>query len=88
MTTKATVASRFHLRRGLAEPEAALYLGLGASKFRQMVNEGRLPRAIRIDRRAVWDIRDLDSAFDALRDEQVNLEPSLAADGGWGDETP
>lgn len=63
MAGKVAVASRFQLRRGLGEPEAALYLGVGASKFRQMVNEGRMPRPRLIDSRRVWDVDDLDAAF-------------------------
>lgn len=78
MAGKAEVASRFSLRRGLGEPEAALYLGIGASKFRQLVNEGRMPRPRLIDRRRLWDIDDLDAAFRSLPIES----------GGAGDDDP
>jgi len=66
MYTKSAVGSRLFLRRGLSEPEAALYVGLGASKFRELVDTGIMPRPHLIGRRRVWDIDDLDAAFKAL----------------------
>lgn len=56
-------------RRGLSRLEAAAYVGVGATKFDEMVADGRMPPAKRIDGRRVWDLRALDSAFDALPDE-------------------
>lgn len=56
-------------RRGLKREEAALYVGLGATKFMALVEDGRMPRPKRIDGRVVWDIRSLDLAFDSLPDE-------------------
>ena len=31
------------LRRGLSEPEAALYISIGATKFRELMREGKMP---------------------------------------------
>jgi predicted DNA-binding transcriptional regulator AlpA len=59
-------------RRGLSRDEAAMYIGVGASKFDEMVGDGRMPRPVRIDTRKVWDIRSLDIAFDALPTENSN----------------
>jgi predicted DNA-binding transcriptional regulator AlpA len=53
-------------RRGLSRAEAAVYVGIGTTKFDEMVAEGRMPKPIRIDGRVIWDIRDLDTAFDNL----------------------
>jgi predicted DNA-binding transcriptional regulator AlpA len=53
-------------RRGLSREEAAMYLGISASKFDELVRDGRMPRPKRIDSRKIWDVRDLDVAFDAL----------------------
>lgn len=53
-------------RRGLRLEEAAAYVGIGRTKFQQMIEDGRMPRPRRIDGRHVWDMRDLDTAFDAL----------------------
>jgi excisionase family DNA binding protein len=63
---KSALAARFHSRRGLAEGEAALYIGLSASKFRELVTQGVMPRPRLIGRRRVWDIDDLDAAFKSL----------------------
>ena len=52
--------------RGLQLAQAARYIGIGATKFGQMVADGRMPKARRIDGRKVWDCRELDDAFDAL----------------------
>lgn len=56
-------------RRGLHREEAALYIGVSATKFDEMVSDGRMPRPKRIDARNVWDLRALDLAFDALPDD-------------------
>lgn len=59
-------------RRGLSCAEAADYIGISVTKFLEMVRDGRMPRAVEIDRRRIWDIRRLDQAFDALEgDEDV-----------------
>jgi predicted DNA-binding transcriptional regulator AlpA len=53
-------------RRGLSRDEAAMYIGVSAGKFDDMINDGRMPTPRRIDARKVWDVRELDLAFDAL----------------------
>ena len=52
--------------RGLSRVEAAHYLGISPSKFDEMRKDRRVGPARMIDGRKVWDVRDLDSAFDAL----------------------
>ena len=54
--------------RGLSRPQAAEYIGVGATKFDELVADGRMPRAKRIDGRTVWDRVKLDEAFAALDD--------------------
>ena len=53
-------------RRGLSRDEAAMYIGVSAAKFDELVAEGRMPGPVRIDARKSWYIRYLDLAFDAL----------------------
>ncbi|MEM5521512.1 hypothetical protein SAMN04488040_2806 [Sulfitobacter marinus] len=53
-------------KRGLSREESAGYIGVSTSKFDQMVLDGRMPPARRIDGRRIWDIRQLDSYFDRL----------------------
>jgi excisionase family DNA binding protein len=54
--------------RGLSRSQAAEYVGVGATKFDEMVADGRMPKPKRIDGRTVWDRIKLDEAF-ALLDE-------------------
>ena len=58
-------------RRGLSRDEAAMYIGISAVKFDEMVADGRMPMPVRIDARKVWDLRSLDLAFDALSSEAL-----------------
>ena len=55
-------------RRGLSREEAAVYVGVSSTKFDEMVAGGLMPKPKEIGARRVWDLRALDSAFDALPD--------------------
>jgi len=55
--------------RGLSRVQAAEYIGVGVTKFDELVSDGRMPRPKRIDGRNVWDRIRLDEAFAALDDE-------------------
>jgi len=62
-------------RRGLSRVEAAQYVGISPSKFDELVEDGRMPRPRRIDKRKLWDVIELDLAFDALpRDDEEAAE--------------
>jgi hypothetical protein len=65
-------------RRGLSREEAALYLGISATKFDEMRKDGRVRPPKLIDSRKVWDIGGLDEAFDALPDDGLDQ-----AEGEW-----
>jgi len=54
--------------RGLSRVQAAEYIGVGVTKFDEMVVDGRMPKPKRIDGRTVWDRIKLDEAFAALDD--------------------
>lgn len=58
-------------RRGLRRDEAAAYVGVSATKFDQLVAEGRMPQPGHVDSCAIWDLRALDVAFDALMDNVI-----------------
>jgi predicted DNA-binding transcriptional regulator AlpA len=64
------------LRRGLSRVEAAMYIGISASKFDELVSDGRMPGPKRIDVRKIWDVRDLDMAIDALPSEDPHSQRS------------
>lgn len=75
-------------RRGLTETQAADYVGFGLTLFREMVADGRMPRARLAVRttdkneitRRVWDVTMLDAAFDSLP-----LEGEVAEVDTWAD---
>ena len=66
--------------RGISRVEAAAYVGVSPSKFDEMVRDHRMPNPKRIDCRKVWDLRDLDLAFDALP-----YEDAPAGNTTWDD---
>lgn len=59
--------------RGLSREEAARYVGIGTSKFDEMVADRRMPKPKRIDGRVVWDRIALDAAFSDLPSEAANM---------------
>jgi predicted DNA-binding transcriptional regulator AlpA len=56
-------------RRGLSREESAIFVGVSATKFDEMVKDGRMPQPKTIDGRVVWDLIKLDLAFGALPDQ-------------------
>lgn len=54
--------------RGLSRDDAARYIGVGATKFDEMVNDGRMPKPKKVDGRTLWDRVALDIAFTDLPD--------------------
>jgi predicted DNA-binding transcriptional regulator AlpA len=53
-------------RRGLRRSEAAIYIGISATKFDGLVKDGRMPRPKKIDGAVVWDLKELDLYFETL----------------------
>ena len=60
--------------RGLCREGAAQYIGISATKFDQLVADGRMPKPRRLDGRKLWDRFALDNAFEALPDEDERNE--------------
>ena len=58
-------------RRGLSREEAAMYRGIGTGTFDEMRLNGQIEPPRLIKGRKLWDIRDLDMAFDALPREDA-----------------
>jgi predicted DNA-binding transcriptional regulator AlpA len=65
-------------RRGLSRMEGAIYVGVSATLFDEMVKDGRMPKPKRINGRVVWDIWALDEAFSELPDQDGHK-----AGGSW-----
>ena len=63
-------------RRGLRRQDAATYVGVSATKFDQWCADGRMPPGFAVDGVRLWDVRDLDEAFERLK-EPVNEWASL-----------
>jgi hypothetical protein len=56
--------------RGMSRDEAARYVGVGATKFDEMVADRRMPRPKRVDGRVIWDRFKLEAAFTDLPEEK------------------
>ena len=56
--------------RGMSREEAARYVGVGVTKFDEMVMDGRMPRPKRVDGRVIWDRLRLEAAFSDLSEEK------------------
>jgi predicted DNA-binding transcriptional regulator AlpA len=54
-------------RRVLSRDEAAQYVGIGVTKFDELVRDKIMPPSFSIGTRVLWDIRDLDRAVDAIK---------------------
>jgi predicted DNA-binding transcriptional regulator AlpA len=52
--------------RGLSRAQSAAYIGVSPTLFDEMVEDGRMPRPVRINARVLWDRLQLDEAFAAL----------------------
>jgi predicted DNA-binding transcriptional regulator AlpA len=65
--------------RGLSRDEAARYVGVGATKFDELVAARRMPKPKRIDGRTVWDRIALDAAFTDLPEDGGNKIDQLFA---------
>ena len=65
-------APAFTCPRLLRTEDAAAYLGLGRTKFLELVEAGQIARPKRQGGAVTWDVRDLDAYADALpRDGDV-----------------
>jgi hypothetical protein len=88
MGSKATIAGRLPVRRGLDEAEAATYLSISPGLFRKLVTAGQMPRPRLAGARKIYDVDELDLAFKALPrqrgDGPLLLEPD---EDTWSDFT-
>jgi predicted DNA-binding transcriptional regulator AlpA len=48
--------------------QAAAYVGISKTAFLEGVKRGVLPKEVRVGHRVLWDIKDLDDAFDRLKE--------------------
>lgn len=67
--------------RGMRRPEAARYIGVGITKFDEMVADGRMPKPKRIESIVVWDRVQLDAAFIDLPNQPENMIDEILRQG-------
>ncbi len=73
MARAADILSPSLAPRGLSRVQSAIYVGVGATLFDQMVEDGRMPSPKRINSKTIWDRLALDEAFAGLpSDEDAN----------------
>jgi hypothetical protein len=60
--------------RGLSRDQAAAYVGVGTTKFDDMVRDGRMPQPKHVDNRVIWDRYQLDQSFEALGEDRCEDE--------------
>lgn len=64
--------------RGLSREEAARYIGVGTTKFDEMVAQRRMPKPRRAGGRVIWDRVELDIAFGDLPHQEEKTASQLA----------
>ena len=86
MRRKADIAARMTFRRWLEEGEAAVYITLSPSNFRQRWQAGEAPAPRELGDRLIWDRYELDAFIEALprRGEEVVGTIDTWADFGNG----
>lgn len=67
--TRREIMPRLPIVFGLQEAEAAAAVGIGATKFRKLVEVGRMPKPRLLDHRLVYDVDELRAAFKAMPHE-------------------
>lgn len=65
----AHIATLSYPPRGMNREAAAEYVGVGSTKFDEMVADGRMPRPKRVDGRVIWDRLKIEAAFTDLPDD-------------------
>jgi predicted DNA-binding transcriptional regulator AlpA len=58
---------RAWLPRAMRAEQASEYLSMSRSTFLKLVNEGKMPKPIKIGAMSTWDRYDIDAAFDDLK---------------------
>ncbi|HTM71939.1 MAG TPA: hypothetical protein VL198_01795 [Pseudolabrys sp.] len=70
--------------RALRADRAAAYLAMGKSKFLELVDEGRMPKPVRIDGITTWDRYELDAAYEQFRTQESKRSNPIEEHYGIG----
>lgn len=71
--------------RGLNRDQASAYIGISPGTFDKLVEAGLMPRPRLMERRRVWDIIELDRAFDELPHDGPSLQQANGAPSAVND---
>lgn len=71
--------------RGINRDQAAAYIGVSVGTFDKLVTAGAMPAARMLESRRVWDIMELDRAFDELPHEGASLHAANKAGSAVND---
>jgi len=79
------MSSRIYPTRGRSREQAAAHIGVGETKFDELVRDGRMPQPYIIDGRVVWCVYELDEFFDRLprRGETASNMKAKIDDDQW-----
>lgn len=69
--------------RGMSREEAARYVGVGVTKFDQMVADGRMPRPKRVDGWVIWDRLSINASTFDLAQRSIDPNPLDRVQGNW-----
>lgn len=69
------MTSRVYPTRGRSREQAAAHIGVGPTKFDEMVADGRMPQPFVIDTRVVWCVYELDEYFNRLPRRKDQSQP-------------
>lgn len=69
--------------RGMSREEAARYIGVGTTTFDGLVEDGRMPKPMRLGKRVIWDRLKIEAAFADLDEGRENvIDRALRLAGG------
>jgi excisionase family DNA binding protein len=73
--------------RGRSLDEASAHVGVGKTKFEEMVTQGEMPQPRVHGGRCIWDVYELDEAFERLprRGESKSATTSTVSRNPWSD---
>jgi len=63
--------------RGLRADSAAAYIGMGKTKFLELVDKGTIPKPINIEGIRIWDRFDLDAVLEAAKEDTPSEQNSF-----------
>lgn len=65
--------------RGMRAERAAAYIGIAPSTFHQMVDDGTMPKGIKVRGMRIWDRFDVEAAFENLKHHEQKAERNTCA---------